>query len=202
MVSTRRKRRNTDEPGDPLLDAAHAAAALEKAEATRLRKAKKKRQEAFLRNHPPWEMLPIEAVTNILLYVNDARIIQALSMTAKWFRHAITPQVIIRAAVFGGNSQRSNMKNLFHDLQLGSIHTSSPFRLLRLACAKVCERGELCYGYDNLIRKQPKRLNQAGCLGLAICATCWSTLSTQPYGRNRWKVEALTFVPACVWIVP
>ncbi|CAB9497498.1 expressed unknown protein [Seminavis robusta] len=182
MVSTRRKRRSSDEDDDEtqLLDPQEAEAALQAAESTRLAKAKRKKVEAFQRNHPPFEIIASEVVNLILSFLADPMQVYSLSKCSKFIRDAITPEVVIRSSVFAGGKSRAVIGDVMTLVQMGVIHVPSTFRLLRIVQAKRCERGELCHHY-NLVTRKAESISKTKIrpLGIALCQDCTFGLTTK-----------------------
>ena len=109
MVRTRSKRRQDGEEQAPVSheqDMAETRLALEEAEQTRSRLSKKRRLESFERNHPPFEMLPTELLPNIMLFLDSARDVFNLSLCSKSLREAVSPEIVVRSAVFQGGKAK------------------------------------------------------------------------------------------------
>jgi len=75
---------------------------LEEAEKTRSRLAKERRKENWLRSHPPVETLPYCLLPHILSYLDSCKDLYTLSLCSKSFRQAITPEMVVRSAIFQG----------------------------------------------------------------------------------------------------
>ena len=196
-AAKRRREDNHDNNTEALLDAQQAEVALQAAERTRLQKAKKKKRESFQQHYPPLSMLPAELLTQIFLYLSDVRTIHALSKYAKFVRKAATPEVVIRAAVFGGASPRQVLGHAMSLVGTGAIHVPTPFRLLRFVLAKRCERCSDCFGYD-LVTKKPRKLGLDRPYGLAICDASASCLGAT-LGRHNHKINNLPFLSTKNW---
>lgn len=106
MVRTRSKRRGdvvkSSSPISHEEDIVNTRLALEEAERTRSRLAKKRRIESWVRNHPPFEILPTELLPTIMLFLDSARDVYNLSLCSKSLRRAVTPEIVVRSAVFQG----------------------------------------------------------------------------------------------------
>lgn len=200
MVSTRSKRRRDNESQQdndndtaPLLDIQLAETALQAAESARLRQAQEKKKRAFARNHPPLDRIPTELLTYIFLYLRDLQTICNLAKCAKFLRKAaMTPQVVVRAAVFTDGTPRAVMGQVVaQQIGTGSIHVPSVFRLVRIALAKRCERGAKCCGY-NLVTQKPKKLNMDRPFGLALCESCAGSLCASASRSD--KINRLAFL--------
>ena len=122
MVGTRaqKRRAESNEPegeggADILEDSTgsnidDAELALEQAAKVRSRKAKKKKLESWNKHHPPFEMICLpEILEKILLYIDNAKDVYNLSMMNKSFRQSITPQIVVRSAVFAGGKSRDSI---------------------------------------------------------------------------------------------
>ena len=106
MVRTRSKRRGDVVKSSPPIsheeDIVNTRLALEEAERTRSRLAKKRRIESWERIHPPFEILPTELLPTIMLFLDSARDVYNLSLCSKSLRRAVTPEIVVRSAVFQG----------------------------------------------------------------------------------------------------
>ena len=193
MVSTRMyaqimRKRDRDDTETQLLDPIEAATALEEAEATRCLRAKKKKDERWQCNHPPFENIMPEIITNIMIYLDDSQDVYNFSKCAKFIRDAVTPEVVVRSAVFGGGRSREALACVMRYVQNRSIHTPSKLRLLKLVNGKRCERMESCFGL-NLVSKQPQSLPKKSGnrpFGLCICQCCVTGLSQSGFS---WRSE-------------
>lgn len=168
MVKTRRDKREAPQDED-----AEADTALEQAKLIRAAKAKRRRMEAFARNHPPFEMFPTDILPHIFLFFDSTKDVHSLSRCSKYLRESLTPEIVVRSAVFGGGKMRDAVGSVVQAIKNKSIHVPSTLRLLRLVNAKRCERGDECFAY-NLIKKKPDSVAKSGKrpFGLAICQTC------------------------------
>ena len=100
--------------------------------------------------------------------------------------HSFSPQadIIVRAAVIGEalsrkeNEAKKRLRILISEVRNRSIHVPSALRLLRLLCAKRCERGPNCFAYNlktGLSSAEGLTYSQDNSplpFGLALCATC------------------------------
>ena len=80
--------------------------ALEAAEKNRSRLSKKRRLESWERNHPPFELLPNELLPNILVFLDSAKDVYSLSRCSKSLRDSISPEIVVRSAVFQGGKAK------------------------------------------------------------------------------------------------
>ena len=135
MVSTRSKRRCISEEARDdgedarLLNPEEAETALEEAEATRCRKIKKKKFEAFKKNHPPLELILIPEITvQIMSYFDDCRDVYNFAKCSTSIRAAVTSEIVIRSAVFAGGKARQAISNVMNLVREKAIHTPSTFR--------------------------------------------------------------------------
>jgi hypothetical protein len=172
---------NTDDAQDTIdcfaVDADHA---LEQASKTRAQKAKKKRVEDWDRKHPPFEILPLDVLPNVFLFLDSARDVYNLASSSKYLRQIVTSEIVVRSAVFGGGKTREALGDIMNAVQKKSIHVPSTFRLLRLVNGKKCERLEDCYAY-NLVHNVSVGMNctKNSCrpFGLYICPACVKVVS-------------------------
>lgn len=110
MVSTRAKRRrifygedhdnNEDEEYQQLAEA--LAESLE----TQKQLTKKRRKDQWKRNYPPIEMLHVELLPKIFSYLDNAKEVYQLSLYSKSFARAITPELVVKVAVFNGGKSK------------------------------------------------------------------------------------------------
>ena len=146
---------------------------------------------------PPFEMLPQEVLTHMMLFLDNARDIYALSMVgSKQIRGAITTEVVVRSAVFSGGKQQRRMKELVENgIQKKAVYLPDTFRLLRLLNGRQCERLELCYNYNletkipsTMALEEKSALNQAHDLnfGMLLCKACAKGLSTKCGDGRRY----------------
>ena len=105
--------------------------------------------------------------------------------------------IIVRAAVSGDvlssrseNDEKKTLRVIINDVRNRSIHIPSPLRLLRLLCAKRCERGANCWQYDLKTQlsgtEGVKTHNRP--YGLALCATCGKDVGHKfRYCEQPWR---------------
>ena len=146
---------------------------------------------------PPFEMLPKDILTHMMLFVDNARDIYALSMVgSKHIRGAITTEVAVRSAVFAGGKQQRRIEELVKKgIQKKAVYLPDTFRLLRLLNGRQCERLELCYNYNletkipsTMALEEKSALNQAHDLnfGMLLCKACAKGLSTKCGDGRRY----------------
>jgi hypothetical protein len=144
-----------EEEGEEVDPFEEATLALKEAEAARAKKNKQRRIESFERNHPPFEMLPGLAIETIFSFLDNAPDVYNLSKCAKFIKDCLTPEIVVRSAVFGGEKTREVVDDIIDCMQDKAIHVPSTLRLLRLVNGTKCERGDQCFSY-NLIKKTPE----------------------------------------------
>ena len=105
----------------------------------------------------------------------------------------IQTDIIIRAAIHenAGNGNKNQLRyamervnGLVNDR---AIHVPSPIRLLRLLCAKRCERGSNCWSYDLKTELSSSKNVESSCVrpfGFAVCSKCSSDIGVTI--RNWW----------------
>lgn len=108
MVTTRNKRKpNTQSERISYEETQNVyESALAEAEKILQRKAKKRRKESWQRNHPPFEMLPVDVLPKVMLYLDSARDVYNLSLCSKSLRAAVSTEIVVRAAVFQGGKAK------------------------------------------------------------------------------------------------
>jgi hypothetical protein len=114
-----------------------------------------------------------------------------LVFSCKSFMSLVTPEIVIRSAVFNNLRKRDKgsrkiVTNIMGYIKNRSIHIPSVHRLLRLLNAKSCERGERCWGRNLKTGKAMPLHHNSYCLpfGLAICEKCVKFGSTKvPYSH-------------------
>ena len=77
-----------------------------------------------------------------------------------------------------------------NEVRCRSIHVPSPLRLLRLLCAKRCERGANCWEYDLKAQLSGAEGVNAGVrpYGLALCKTCGKDVGHKfTYWNQPWR---------------
>ena len=114
-----------------------------------------------------------------------------LAFTSKFLMSLVTPEAVIRSAVFNNIRKRDKgnrkiMSNIMGYINNRSIHIPSAHRMLRLLNAKSCERGDRCWG-KNLNTGKAMSINQNSYsrpFGLALCDKCVKFGTTKvPYSH-------------------
>jgi len=125
-------------------------------------------------------------MTRIFLFLDNAEQIYHLSCMSKACRNALTPEVIIRAAVFGGGRIKRTMEQVMNLVERQAIHVPSSFRLLRLLNATRCERMEHCLGYDLVKEKSSMVRDSNRPFGMCICRLCLKGISATLLGYQAF----------------
>jgi len=124
-----------------------------------------------------------------------------LAFSSKFFMSLVTPEVVIRSAVFNNLRKRDKgnrkiMANIMGYINNRSIHVPSAHRMLRLLNAKSCERGDRCWG-KNLNTGKAMSLNRHSFnrpFGLAICEKCVKFGTTKvPYSHFSRFQQGVAF---------
>jgi hypothetical protein len=124
-----------------------------------------------------------------------------LAFSSKFFMSLVTPEVVIRSAVFNNLRKRDKgnrkiMANIMGYINNRSIHVPSAHRMLRLLNAKSCERGDRCWG-KNLNTGKAMSLNRHSFIrpfGLAICEKCVKFGTTKvPYSHFSRFQQGVAF---------
>ena len=114
-----------------------------------------------------------------------------LAFTSKFLMSLVTPETVIRSAVFNNIRKRDKgnrkiMSNIMGYINNRSIHIPSAHRMLRLLNAKSCERGDRCWG-KNLNTGKAMSISQNSSsrpFGLALCDKCVKFGTTKvPYSH-------------------
>ena len=134
---------------------------------------------------PPFEMLPPEVLTHMMLFLDSAKDVYALSMVgSKHIRGAITTEVVVRSAVFSGGKQQTRIQSLIDEgIKKKAVYLPDTFRLLRLVVATRCEQLHQCFGY-NLETHRSSSLEKEAKLkfGMSICHLCARSAAAPCYG--------------------
>jgi hypothetical protein len=172
MVETRRlrKRRAPENCDDE--DAAASDLALEKASKMRSQKAKQRKIEAHARK-PPFESLLPEILHTVFLFLDQTRDVYSLAHCSKYLRSIVTPEIVVRSAIFSGGKIKEAIHVVMNAVKKRSIHVPSTLRLLRLVNGKRCERLDECFAHD-LVKNVPATCPKSGNrpFGLMICPMC------------------------------
>jgi len=128
----------------------------------------------------PFVHLPPLCLERIMSYVQDPKDLFSLTFCAQSLSNLLTPEVVIRIAVFhnfrkGKNQTASRriMSGIMNHITNRAIHLPNAHRMLRLLNAKCCERGELCWGRNlNTGRSMTLRGGVQRPFGMALCDKC------------------------------
>ena len=157
-------------------------AAAVKAKLSRKRKktSSSKKQKTKKQEIKPLDTLPPEVLEQVMLFLSNPRTVLTLSMTSKSLRDAITPEIVIRSAIFHGGFSKERITNTIKAVEKYSIHMPSTFRLLRLATARSCERTgvQKCLQYDMTTSRSRSLVNHSETSkhGMHICFDCEKAL--------------------------
>ena len=145
-----------------------------------------------------FDVLPPEILPRIVSYL-DCRGMLHLASCSKSLRSAVTPEAVIRAAVFGDKQSQKVVTSVMDLVQRQAIHTPSTFRLLRLLNGTRCERGTECWAGNRVTnRSSVLTTTTARPFGLCICNTCKRFVSStnimhwrqfQTFERDRVAIE-------------
>ena len=134
---------------------------------------------------PPFEMLPQEVLTHMMLFLDNARDIYSLSMVgSKHIRGAITTEVVVRSAVFSGGKQQTRIQSLIDEgIKKKAVYLPDTFRLLRLVVATRCEQLHQCFGYNLETHRSSSLAKEAKLkFGMSICHLCARSAAASSYG--------------------
>ncbi|KAL7430449.1 hypothetical protein ACHAXH_002474 [Discostella pseudostelligera] len=139
----------------------------------------------------PLDSLPSLCIEKIFSMMDSPQDLFNLVFSCKSFMSLVTPEIVIRSAVFNNLRKRDKgsrkiVTNIMGYIKNRSIHIPSVHRLLRLLNAKSCERGERCWGRNLKTGKAMPLHHNSYCLpfGLAICEKCVKFGSTKvPYSH-------------------
>eukprot|EP00978_Attheya_sp_CCMP212_P018733 scaffold51780_cov50-Attheya_sp.AAC.3 len=127
----------------------------------------------------PLDYLPSSCVERIFEMLDSPRDVYNLAFTSKFLLSHVTPEIVIRSAVFenlGKRDARSQLRppkvisSLMSQVKQKAIHVPSTLRLLRLLNARRCERGVACWGYD--LEQQRSARPTCKSSGLSLCHNC------------------------------
>lgn len=149
----------------------------------------------------PFESLPALCIEKIFAMLDSPQDLYNLAFTNKFLMSLVTPEVVIRSAVFSNLGKRDKgnrkvMSNIMGYISNRSIHVPSAHRILRMLNAKSCERGDRCWG-KNLNTGKAMPLNQNSSnrpFGLAICDKCVKFGTTKvPYSHFSRFQQGVAF---------
>ena len=156
---------------------------------------RKKRKASEDSHHATFQDIPRELLPHILSFLDDSNDVYTISKCSKYLRDSITPEIVIRSAVFAGGTAQKAIANIMQLVENRSIHMPSTHRLLRLVSAKRCERGSDCTAY-NLLAEHSAQLRThekvSLSFGLAFCSKCRDMLCT--YSGYHTPVRSLGIV--------
>jgi len=147
--------------------------------------------DAFKGYDIPFDALPALCIERIFAMLDSPQDLYNLAFSSKFLTSLVTPEAVIRSAVFNNLRKRDKgnrkiMTNVMGYISNRSIHVPSAHRMLRLLNAKSCERGDRCWG-KNLNTGKAMALNRNSCnrpFGLALCDKCVKFGTTKvPYSH-------------------
>lgn len=157
--------------------------------------------DAFKGYEIPLDSLPALCIEKIFAMLDSPQDLYNLAFSSKFFMSLVTPEVVIRSAVFNNLRKRDKgnrkiMANIMGYINNRSIHVPSAHRMLRLLNAKSCERGDRCWG-KNLNTGKAMSLNRHSFIrpfGLAICEKCVKFGTTKvPYSHFSRFQQGVAF---------
>lgn len=124
-----------------------------------------------------------------------------LVFSSKFLMSLLTPETVIRSAVFNNlrkrdKNARKTMSSIMSHVTNRSIHIPSAHRMLRLLNAKVCERGDRCWGKNlNTGKAMPLNHNSTNRpFALALCDKCVRFGTTKvPYSHFSRFCKGVAF---------
>ena len=147
---------------------AKAAAAVKKPKTSELVFYKSKLEATF---DSLYFALPV-----IVSFLDSRSLLQAAATNKFLSETVLTPQTVLRAAIFGDKQSRDTMESVMALIQRHAIHTPSTSRLLRLTNATRCEGGADCWAFHhatgNASALTNSSLSMVRSLGLCLCSTC------------------------------
>ena len=141
--------------------------------------------------HLKFFVFPLHPSINPHTQLDSPQDLYNLAFTSKFLMSLVTPEAVIRSAVFNNIRKRDKgnrkiMSNIMGYINNRSIHIPSAHRMLRLLNAKSCERGDRCWG-KNLNTGKAMSINQNSYsrpFGLALCDKCVKFGTTKvPYSH-------------------
>lgn len=149
----------------------------------------------------PLDALPALCIERIFAMLDSPQDLFNLAFSSKFLMSLVTPETVIRSAVFNNlrkrdKGQRKTMSNIMGYISNRSIHVPSTHRMLRLLNAKSCERGDRCWG-KNLNTGKAMALNRNSTnrpFGLALCDKCVKFGTTKvPYSHFSRFQQGVAF---------
>jgi len=147
---------------------------------------------------PQFHSLPKEAIQLVFELLPSARAVFNLAFQSKYMLSFVEERadIVIRAAVIGDalssrggeNDETKTLRVIVDKVRSRSIHVPSALRLLRLLCAKRCERGSNCWGYDLKTKFSSTEGVTSGSrpFGLALCKSCGKDVGHRYWDRS-WR---------------
>lgn len=157
--------------------------------------------DAFKGYDIPFDTLPALCIERIFSMLDSPQDLYNLAFSSKFLMSLVTPEAVIRSAVFNNlrkrdKVMRKTMSNIIGYVNNRSIHIPSAHRLLRLLNAKSCERGDQCWG-KNLCTGKAMVLNRNSSnrpFGLALCDKCVKFGTTKvPYSHFSRFQQGVAF---------
>jgi len=132
-------------------------------------------------------------------FMDDARDIYNFAKCSKHIRNCVTPEIVVRSAVFAGGKTREAISNVIALVQENTIRLPSTFRLLRLVNAKQCENMDGCCGY-NLVTRKAETIGRSAkrTFGLALCDACVGAMCHSGCS-NRLPWDSIDFLAVNNW---
>mmetsp|Transcript_22739 Transcript_22739/g.49227 ORF Transcript_22739/g.49227 Transcript_22739/m.49227 type:complete len:626 (-) Transcript_22739:318-2195(-) len=156
---------------------------------------------AFTGYEIPFDTLPALCIERIFAMLDSPQDLFNLAFSSKFLMSLVTPETVIRSAVFNNlrkrdKGNRKTMSNIMGYISNRSIHVPSTHRMLRLLNARSCERGDRCWG-KNLNTGKAMALNRNSTnrpFGLALCDKCVKFGTTKvPYSHFSRFQQGVAF---------
>lgn len=128
----------------------------------------------------PLTDLPPLCLEHVMSFIEDPKDLYSVTFSSKSMFELLSPEVVIRCAVFHNCSNknkvvnRKKMSQIMYHVANRAIHIPSAHRLLRLVNARRCERGSDCWN-RNLNSGLSGWIGSANVnrpFGMAICDKC------------------------------
>eukprot|EP00584_Thalassiosira_punctigera_P021481 CAMPEP_0172562840 /NCGR_PEP_ID=MMETSP1067-20121228/98625_1 /TAXON_ID=265564 ORGANISM="Thalassiosira punctigera, Strain Tpunct2005C2" /NCGR_SAMPLE_ID=MMETSP1067 /ASSEMBLY_ACC=CAM_ASM_000444 /LENGTH=588 /DNA_ID=CAMNT_0013353155 /DNA_START=390 /DNA_END=2153 /DNA_ORIENTATION=+ len=157
--------------------------------------------DAFKGYEIPFDSLPALCIERIFAMLDSPQDLYNLAFSSKFLMSLLTPEAVIRSAVFNNlrkrdKGNRKTMGSIMGYISNRSIHVPSAHRMLRLLNAKSCERSDRCWG-KNLNTGKAMALNRNSCsrpFGLALCDKCVKFGTTKvPYSHFSRFQQGVAF---------
>eukprot|EP00578_Thalassiosira_sp_NH16_P010740 CAMPEP_0181119948 /NCGR_PEP_ID=MMETSP1071-20121207/23879_1 /TAXON_ID=35127 /ORGANISM="Thalassiosira sp., Strain NH16" /LENGTH=588 /DNA_ID=CAMNT_0023204539 /DNA_START=88 /DNA_END=1851 /DNA_ORIENTATION=- len=157
--------------------------------------------DAFKGYDIPFDTLPALCIERVFAMLDSPQDLFNLAFSSKFLMSLVTPETVIRSAVFNNlrkrdKGNRKTMSNIIGYINNRSIHIPSAHRMLRLLNAKSCERGDRCWGM-NLNTGKAMSLHCSSTsrpFGLALCDKCVKFGTTKvPYSHFSRFQQGVAF---------